>query len=135
MPPDKPLRYDSPEYWMAFAESDFASAAARAEGVMPWKICYDAQQAAEKALKAAMVAREIPAPRTHNIGRLIGQLRQGGAAIPDALDAAVHLTDYAGETRYPSPFLISDADADKALSSARAILDWARRDLARAKAK
>ena len=134
MPHDNALRYDSPEYWMAFAESDFASAAARAEGVMPWKTCYDSQQAAEKALKAVMVSRGMAAPRTHNIGRLIGELRQGGASVPDALDSAVHLTDYAGETRYPSPFLVQAADADQALSAARAVLDWAKKEIARARA-
>ena len=135
MPPDDGLRYDTPEYWMAFAESDFASAAARAEGVMPWKTCYDSQQAAEKALKAAMVARGAAVPRTHNIGRLIGELRQDGASVPDALDSAVHLTDYAGETRYPSPFLVPAADADRALAVAQAVLDWAKKEIARSKMK
>lgn len=137
MPSDPPLPYDTPAYWLEFAQSDLASAAAGVgvDGVMPWKICYDSQQAAEKALKAVLVARGVPAPRTHNIGRLIGLLRQDGARVPESLDPAVHLTDYAGETRYPSPFLLSAADADRALARARAVLDWAQKEAARPLAK
>ena len=132
MPRKGEIRYDSPEYWMEFAEADFARAQTDVEGAMPWNHCFDAQQTAEKALKAVMVARGVPAPRTHDIGELMGALRKGGVAVPASLNAADDLSDYAAQTRYPGPFLVTQADRKRAVRAAAAVLEWAKAEIERA---
>jgi HEPN domain-containing protein len=44
---------DDPREWLNRARSNLRRAAVRAEGVYLEDLCYDAQQAAEKAIKAA----------------------------------------------------------------------------------
>lgn len=60
---------------------------------------FQAQQAAEKALKAWLVVLDVDFPLTHSISALLSLLRIGGAdcARYDALKA---LTPYAVEVRY-----------------------------------
>ena len=43
---------------------------------------FHAQQAAEKLLKAALVARAVDYPRTHNLGALIELLGKAGVVLP-----------------------------------------------------
>ena len=131
MPREAEIRYDDPASWMAFAEADFARARTDVEGAMHWNYCFDAQQASEKALKAVLVARGIPSPRTHDIAELIGVLRRGGVAVPASLDAADDLSDYAARARYPGPFLVLRADRERAVRIAAAVLAWAKGEIAR----
>ena len=65
--------------------------------------CFHAQQAAEKALKAALVAKGVPFPHTHDLARLIGLLDSCGSSVPYELREAAGLTVYAVATRYPGP--------------------------------
>ena len=132
MPREAEIQYDDPASWMKFAEADFARARTDVEGAMPWNHCFDAQQAAEKALKAVSVARGAPAPRTHDLAELIGALRKGGVKVPASLDAADDLSDYATRTRYPGPFLVTRADRKRAIHLAAAVLEWAKSEIARA---
>jgi len=65
----------------------------------PWVCCFHAQQAAEKALKAVVVARGEEPPHVHDLGAL-------AAVMPDDLVLDVHgddlgdLTTYATAARY-----------------------------------
>lgn len=58
--------------WLRFAEGDLDSAKILAEspGVPPRNACYLAQQCAEKALKAVMIAANIELLRTHDLDAL-----------------------------------------------------------------
>ena len=62
-----------------------------------------AQQAAEKALKALLLSRQVRFPYVHNTGELLRCLEEAGEDIPPRVEEAEELTDYAVETRYPSP--------------------------------
>ena len=44
--------------------------------------CFDAQQAAEKAVKAVFMACGLTFPFIHDLGRLLALLVQGGIACP-----------------------------------------------------
>jgi HEPN domain-containing protein len=62
---------------------------------------FQAQQALEKLLKAALVLRDQPPERTHELGRLVAQL---GEPLPEALTA---LQVYEVEARYgEGPFAL-----------------------------
>lgn len=102
MPPDlnDPT---TPEEWLRRARSSLARA--RTGRVHPdvlfEDLCFDAQQAAEKALKAALVHRKIPFPRTHDIANLLTLLHSAGTAVPEDIRRSALLTPYAVEARYP----------------------------------
>jgi HEPN domain-containing protein len=55
---------------------------------------FHAQQAAEKLLKAALAARAIDYPRTHNLGALIELLGQAGVVLPADLADIDRLTPF-----------------------------------------
>jgi hypothetical protein len=66
-------------------------------------VCFDAQQAVEKALKALLVLRGVQVPRTHAISELTTMLADLGFDIPADVQEASALTDYAVTARYPGP--------------------------------
>ena len=81
------------------------------------------QQAAEKALKAALVLEGIEFPYTHDLPRLRNLLPDGW---PEGLGPTVlaRLTEWGVATRYPGDWPEpTDADARRAESDARAVYD------------
>lgn len=62
---------------------------------------FDAQQATEKAIKALLVARSIPFPKTHDISELLNRITSTGSLIPQSVSSAANLTPYAVRTRCP----------------------------------
>ncbi len=115
------------EDWIARAEASLALARMCGPGVAFEDLCFQAQQAAEKALKAIYVHRGIDFPFVHDLDRLLEGLEEQGLAIPEAVDAATVLTRYASETRYPGGFEpLCAADHAESLSLAEAVLAWAR---------
>ena len=117
---------------MEFAGADFARARTDVDGAMAWNHCFDAQQTAEKALKAVMVARDIPVLRTCDIAVLMGRLRKGGVAVPASLKSACELSSYAEQTRYPGPLVVTWTDRKRAVRIAASVLEWAKAEVARA---
>ena len=74
-------------------------------------VCFHAQQCVEKYLKALLVLKSIPFPKTHNIEELIGLLPEDSR--PKLADRDQdRLTEYATVTRYPGdyePILLAEA--------------------------
>jgi len=64
-------------------------------------VCFDAQQAAEKAIKAVLVRRRVTFARTHSIADLLVLALAAGHDVPDEVRQAAILTAYAVERRYP----------------------------------
>ena len=89
--------------WMQHARSDFqlGRVALRARDILPEGACFHAQQSAEKALKALLLHRDIPFPRTHSIEVLLDLLKTREISIPNGVDEAFVLSEYAIQTRYP----------------------------------
>ncbi|MCV5768109.1 HEPN domain-containing protein, partial [Escherichia coli] len=58
--------------------------------------CFDAQQAAEKALKALLIALGIPFPKTHDLAELI----RPHLPVPPGLEDLVRLNPFAVAGRY-----------------------------------
>jgi HEPN domain-containing protein len=114
--------------WLRGARSNLVRAKAdRAlAGVLYEDLCFDAQQAAEKAVKAALFHLQIPFPKTHDIVDLLTLLQEGGVAAPEEIRQAGILTEYAVDTRYPG--LSEDVTEDEYLEAvelAERVFRWA----------
>jgi HEPN domain-containing protein len=117
---------DNPEEWINRAKSSLALAESRVRGVLFEDLCFQAQQAAEKSLKAVLIARKIPYPYTHDINALLSILDENEMVIPENLWEAIELTSYAADTRYPGfepP--VTKEEHERAVVLARSVLQWA----------
>ena len=110
--------------WLAKADEDLGAAEVLLSCGKPLHatVCFHCQQAAEKALKALVVALERRPPRTHDLAALV----QVAASVPLGVvvtDATVLLNDFGVIPRYPSADPPGRAQAEKALAAARAVYD------------
>ncbi len=127
--PDAAIRAGA---WVEKAEHDLAAAAhlLTLGDTCPFDvICFHAQQAAEKYLKALLVARASDFPRTHD---LVVLARHLGAVAPAELDPAelLSLNRYSTEARYPGEWdPITRDDAERALATAQWIRAMVREHL------
>lgn len=122
-----------PQAWLERAHSDLALAVAALglPGVLLEDVCFHAQQCAEKALKALLLQREIPFPRTHVVETLLDLLQASGIAVPPDVDGALILTQYAVQTRYPGVWEpVNLEEARVALEVANCVLTWVEEQLA-----
>ena len=124
MPPEHTAP-GSAEGWLRFAWSDLALASIpRPEGVLPEYLCYHAQQAAEKALKALLLSIGREVPRTHNIRTLLDLLAERLTVPATAIEAAI-LTDYAVELRYPgNTEPVDEEELRQAVRLAEGVVRW-----------
>lgn len=114
-------------HWLGYARANLLHAeAGQAAGVVVEYLCFDAQQAAEKALKAVLIFQGAEVPRTHDIGALLTSLGRLGLDLPAPVRDAASLTVFAVQSRYPSrgeP--LQESDLTSALFQPRSVLDWA----------
>ena len=111
--------------WLRFSEEDLSVAVRLMSGATtaPRHACWLSQQAAEKALKAALILDEVDFSFTHDLDALRNLLPDGWAVRDTHADMA-ELTEWAVETRYPGDWPEpNDADADRAMSQARDLYD------------
>jgi HEPN domain-containing protein len=123
MPPER----GSPQDWLIHAESDLQVAVTgKSPKVLYETLCFHAQQAVEKALKAVLIANKIPSTKTHNIGTLIGML-PAHVELSEELKEAAELTTYAVMARYPGDLEPVTEDEDlEAIGLAKKVLNWAK---------
>jgi len=125
MSPD-PERADAPLRWLANARADLALARVPLpEGGLYEHLCFHAQQAAEKALKAVLHANGVEYPFTHNVQLLI-DLLPAGLTAPQTILAAADLTPYAVTTRYPGEVEpVTAEERAEAVRIATIVVQWA----------
>ena len=119
---------DDPREWLNRARSNLAKAraAAAAQGVYLEDLCFDAQQAAEKALKAVVLCRGVCFPYVHDLAQLLSLLEQIGPKLPQRVRRAAILSDYAVQARYPAVAEpVTQQEYQEALSIAEAVIAWA----------
>ena len=115
------------EQWLSRALSnlDRARAGKIRQTILYEDLCFDCQQAAEKSLKALLVAYDKESPHTHLIAHLLETLEQTGLKIPDTIKAASDLTEYAVHTRYPGLYEpVSEEEYREALAMAERVHEW-----------
>jgi HEPN domain-containing protein len=135
-PPDRKRSPSSPEEWLAHARSDLKLAKLGLEhrDVLYHQICFHAQQAVEKALKAVLLHHKIDFPLTHDIDELIDIFEKSGITVPsDCMDSGF-LTPYAVETRYPGYWVeITDSDVGEAIKTSEKVVKWAEEKIIKTK--
>ena len=89
-------------------------------------LCFEAQQAAEKAIKAMLIGRGVEFPYVHDLSRLLSLVEEGGETIPTVIRAAGTLTPYAVITRYPGIVRpVTQKEYEKAVEIAEKVIRWA----------
>jgi HEPN domain-containing protein len=108
------------------ARSNLERAAARTPHCYLEDLCLDAQQAAEKAIKAVLLARRVKFPYVHDLDELLGLVRENGIEIPSTVGPAGLLSRYAFSTRYPGTAkAVTEQQHQEALAVAEAVVRWA----------
>ena len=116
----------SPDDWLRRAKSNLLRAQQSKPDEVLWEdLCFDAQQAVEKALKALLTFHAVPYRFTHDIAALLTAVEQAAIEIPVSVRAATILTDYAVSTRYPGTAEpVTEADCIAAVTIATATVHW-----------
>ena len=87
-------------------------------------LCFQAQQAVEKALKGLLIFYNAEPEKTHNLVSLIKELSKY-MDIPEEINEAVILNDYAVQTRYPGGYTpIGEEEYNFAIIMAEKCVQW-----------
>jgi HEPN domain-containing protein len=127
MPPDDPRE------WLNRARSNLERARAdiRLPGVYLEDLCFDAQQSAEKAIKAVLIHLGIPFPYIHDLAELLARLEERGEPVPSQVKEAGRLTRFAIMTRYPGlAESVTKEEYERAVEIAGTVFEWAEKRLA-----
>ncbi len=93
-------------------------------------MCFHAQQAAEKAIKALLILHGVQFPYIHDLAKLLTLLEKATGDLTDSIRQAERLTRFAVETRYPgtgSP--VSEKKYREAVKLAKGVVQWAEKQL------
>ena len=116
------------EEWLEKADKDLTAARLLAEDEKLWEgACFHCQQAAEKALKAFLIAAGERLPRTHDLVMLIRLCSTKGPDFEKLINSAELLNPFYAGTRYPNLGVleITKEDVEQAINAARQIYDFA----------
>ncbi len=120
------LPSDNPREWIKRAQSNLVLAKSLVPHTYLEDYCFNAQQAAEKAIKAVLVLQGIDFPYVHDLTRLMSMLEDSGETIPDRVRRAAVLSRFAAQTRYPSvEEPVTEQEYSEAIAIAEAVLKWA----------
>lgn len=122
----KKSKTDLVREWLEKARRDLKVALDLLQGSDPFTdiICFHAQQAVEKYLKACLTWHEIEFPKTHALEDLVLLAGQKDPTFLALKDEVVLLTPYAVETRYPEFGEPSLEDAREAVQVAERVRDF-----------
>jgi uncharacterized protein len=116
--------------WLRYAEEDLQTAERMLEGkgfALRWA-CYLAQQAAEKAIKAALVSATIRFPFIHDLDKL-RDLVPRESQVAQLEGDLQFLSRWAEAGRYPPEQGATEEEAREAVALARATVEAARLDI------
>ena len=115
------------------ANNDYTSAKFLFDNLRPMPveiICYHAQQAVEKSLKAVLYSRDNEVEGTHSIPRLLNLVNKENFIVDMDIRDARRLTRFATMTRYADRrIVVTEEDAELGLKYAKQILDQVRQIL------
>lgn len=117
-----------PREWLRRARSSLARCRGdrRLSEVLFEDLCFDAQRAAEKAIKAVLVQRGRRFPKSHDLTGLLDLVAATGLEVPSEVLQARRLTPYAVAGRYPGVSEdASEDDYNEALATAERVFAWA----------
>jgi len=125
MPPESSK--DMAREWLNRAKSNLAIARQpKTDDIYREDLCFEVQQAAEKALKAVLLAKGIKFRFVHDVSELLTTLERNGVTLTDEVRNAAILTDYSVAARYPGPFEpITEEEFMESLRIAEVVVAWA----------
>jgi HEPN domain-containing protein len=113
--------------WLESAREDWSYGEA-GRSAHPRPATWSFQQAGEKALKAVLLAKGRPVPRTHDVAFLLGGLVDVTPETHEVREAVLLLATITPASRYPDDCIdISSQEAAEYSSAARTIVLWAQR--------
>ena len=120
-------RYEpsDPREWLNRARSNLGRASVHTPNGYYEDPCFDAQQAAEKAVKAVLLHEGVDFPYVHDLDRLLRLVEGTGVGIPEDARQAGKLSRYAVFTRYPGFEEVTEEHHRQAMEIARAVVKWA----------
>ncbi len=127
MAPER-LAHDDPREWLNRAKSNMALSRSGIDepGIYLEDLCFDAQQAAEKAIKAVLLLLKVHFPYIHDLAELLTLIESGGQTVPQPVREAVQLTPFAAEARYPgSQEPVTREEYENAVTIAATVVRWA----------
>lgn len=116
----------SPTDWLKRARSNLIRAGQSKHEKVFWEdLCFDAQQAVEKALKALLIYHNMPFRFVHDIAELLTVLENNGIELPANIRKSAELTDYAVGARYPGPMEpVTEDEYKDAVDIAEKVILW-----------
>jgi HEPN domain-containing protein len=117
--------------WIERAKGSLEIAQVKIVGHIHYEdLCFQIQQAVEKALKGLLIFYGVEPEFTHNIELLLTELEKF-TVIPQDARQAMKLTTYAVQTRYPGGYDdITKEEYEKAVKIAKDCLDWVENKIA-----
>jgi HEPN domain-containing protein len=114
--------WDTAQGWLRKADSDLAAA----EVCLTTRkaldaACFHCQQAAEKSLKAWLIATGVRFPFVHDLRRLLNLCASAEPSFQQLEPFALSLNPFAVDTRYDNEFWPTPDEVEQALGAARAI--------------
>ena len=121
------------EEWISKADEDFEFAQINFKEEKPFhaQICFHFQQAAEKYLKAYIIANELEFTKIHDLSVLLNQCEKNDASFKKLIDECEYLTAFYIETRYPVhwPVHLTRQQTEKAYNAAKNIRSFTKQKL------
>ena len=116
---------DDYNVWFARAKSSLAISKNKSdENIFYEDLCFQAQQAVEKAIKGLLIFHNAEPEKTHNLVSLIKELSKY-IGIPEEINETVILNDYAVQTRYPGDYTpIEEEEYNHAIKIAEDCVNW-----------
>ena len=116
--------------WISRARSDLALARGKRKGIYLEDLCFHAQQAAEKAIKALLIRHRVRFPYVHDLAALLILLEKATGDLPEPIRQASRLTRFAVQSRYPGTApSVRENEYREALKLAGEVLRWAEKQL------
>ncbi|MGB7292904.1 MAG: HEPN domain-containing protein [Thermodesulfobacteriota bacterium] len=116
-----------PRTWLKRARSNLrrAELGRQHPDILFEDLCFDAEQAVEKALKSVCVQLGLEFRKTHSLVYLMDLIEGAGFSIPGIIKEADVLTRYAVAARYPGlEEEVSEEEYLRALELARRVVEW-----------
>lgn len=101
-------------------------------GVLREDLCFNAHQAAEKALKAVYLHHDISYRFAHDLGDLIECLKKSEIKVPERIERAAELSRFAMPVLSPAlspPEYVSAGEHKEAVETAHQVYTWAAEQL------
>lgn len=113
------------EVWIKRADSALSlGKISDQEDIFYEDLCFQLQQAAEKAIKALLIFNNIIPPRTHSFKILINEISKI-IVCDDVIKRTIELEDYAVQTRYPGDYTPVDKNEYlEALEITEKAIEW-----------